>query len=263
MGPGRLICHPLRPRACRAALLACWLVFGLGREALGVEGERAGTALQAFRQAQAEYKKQPHDAQAAWHFGRACFELADYATNNAERAEIAGRGIAGCQQGIVLDTNSAPGHYYLGLNLGQLARTRDLGALKLVDEMEQEFLRAIKLDAAFDYAGAERSLGLLYRDAPSIVSIGSRTKARQHLQRALQLAPQYPENRLILIESCLKWGDRSGAIRELKTLDETWPKAQADFTGPAWTASWAEWEARREQARKKLEAPARLEAPRH
>ena len=237
--------------------------MGLGGVAGAVEGEQSGAALQAFRQAQTEYKKQPQDTQAGWHFGRACFDLADFATNNAERAEIAGRGITACRQSIARGSNCAPAHYYLGLNLGQLARTRDLGALKLVDEMEQEFIRAIGLDAAFDYAGPERSLAMLYRDAPAIVSIGSRSKARQHLQRALQMAPQYPDNRLILIESCLKWGDRSGAARELKTLDATWPKAQADFAGPTWTNSWTDWEARREQARKKLETLARLDSSRH
>jgi hypothetical protein len=237
--------------------------MGLIGVAGAVEGEQSGAALQTFRQAQADYKKQPQDPQAAWHFGRACFDLADYATNSAERAEIAAQGIAACRQSIARGSNSAPAHYYLSLNLGQLARTRDLGALKLVDEMEQEFIRAIGLDAAFDYAGPERSLALLYRDAPAIVSIGSRSKARQHLQRALQMAPQYPDNRLILIESCLKWGDRSGAARELKILDETWQKAQADFAGPAWTTSWADWEGRREQARKKLETIARLDSSRH
>ncbi len=76
--------------------------------------------------------------------------------------------------------NSAPAHYYLAMNLGQLARTEFLGALKLVREMEREFKTAAELDAQFDFAGPERSLGLLYRDAPGWpVSIGSKRKARE------------------------------------------------------------------------------------
>ncbi len=242
--------------------MAGLLVLSLGRVAPAVGGEASSAAWQAFHQAEAEYQRQPKDAQAAWHFGRACFDLADFATNNNERAEIANRGIDACRQLLTRDPSSGQGHYYLALNLGQLARTRDLGALKLVDSMEREFSRAIELDAAFDYAGPERSLGLLYRDAPSILSIGSRSKARQHLQRALQLAPQYPENHLILMESCLKWGDRSGASRELKAIDEIWAKARADLAGPAWASNWAEWENRREQARKKLDGAAHLETTR-
>ncbi|MCX6930190.1 MAG: hypothetical protein NT154_44320 [Verrucomicrobia bacterium] len=60
--------------------------------------------------------------------------------------ETADQGIAACRLAIMRETNSAPAHYYLGLNLGQLARTKGLGALKLVDQMEREFNRAHDLD---------------------------------------------------------------------------------------------------------------------
>ena len=39
---------------------------------------------------------------------------------------------AACRQALAQGSNSAPAHYYLGMNLGQLARTRGLSALKLV-----------------------------------------------------------------------------------------------------------------------------------
>jgi Flp pilus assembly protein TadD len=96
-----------------------------------------------------------------------------------------------------------------------------------------------------------------------IGSIGSRSKARQHLERALQLAPEYPENRLNLVESDLKWGDRKSARQELKLLEQGWPSARARFSGPAWASSWADWQTRLEKAKKILEEPARLESPRH
>src|SRR5204863_9133981 len=99
-------------------------------------------------------------------------------------------------------------HYYLGMNLAQLAQTKMLGALKIVTQMEREFSIVRDLDEEFDQAGADRNLGLLYRDAPAIGSIGSRGKARQHLEHAVKLAPPSPENRLNLIETYLKWGER-------------------------------------------------------
>lgn len=55
-------------------------------------------------------------------------------------------------QNVARDPKSAAGHYYLGMNLGQLARTKLLGALKLVDEMEREFKAAVALDERFDHA---------------------------------------------------------------------------------------------------------------
>lgn len=224
----------------------------------------ATAARKEFNAAQARYKAAPESTEAAWQLGRACFDLAEFATRNGERAELAEQGIAACRTALARASNSAPLHQYLGMNLGQLARTKILGALKLVSQMEREFTLARGLDEHLDYAGPDRSLGLLYRDAPAIGSIGSRSKAREHLQRAAELAPDYPENRLNLVESYSKWGDNDAARRELKALEESLPVARSRFSGPAWAASWADWEPRLAAAKSKLEDPAKkLETPRH
>jgi len=206
----------------------------------------AARAGAEFHRAQNEFQSNTNDFAAAWHFARACYDFADFATNDTERATLAIQGIAASRQLLVSRPKSAPGHYYLGMNLGQLARTELLGALKLVGEMEREFKTADDLDEQFDYAGPARCLGLLYRDAPGWpASIGSRHKAREWLERAVKLAPGYPENHLNLIESELKWNDRAGAESELKTLDALWPKAQTNFAGVDWEPSWADWTGRK------------------
>jgi tetratricopeptide (TPR) repeat protein len=241
-----------------------WLAAGLGflagtAQALAdapiAEPGFAAYAQSSFQEAQARYRQAPGEATAAWQFGRACFYLAEFATNNAQRAALAEPGIAACLQAIARESNSAPAHYYLGMNLGQLARTKGLTALRLVSQMQREFTRARDLDERLNWAGPDRSLGLLYRDAPAIGSIGSRTRAREHLQRAVELAPQYPENRLNLIESYLKWGERTGAYRELQALEAAWPGARTNFVGEAWAASWADWEPRRQKLKKRIEGP--------
>jgi tetratricopeptide (TPR) repeat protein len=224
--------------------------------------QAASLASKRFQEAQAEYKKLPRDEQAAWQFARATFDLAEFATNSTERSQVAEQGIAACKQLLEREPNSGPGHYYLGMNLAQLARTRGIGALKLVTEMEHEFGRARELDASLDFAGPDRNLGLLYRDAPTLISIGSRVRAKKHLERAVELAPDYPDNRLNLIESFLNWGDRPGVKRETKALNEAWPRARAALTGENWTSSWVDWETRREKVQKKVEEPPRgLDAP--
>src|SRR5260370_20620318 len=172
-----------------------------------VEANFAGSAQKTFLDAEPNYKHNPTNAEVAWRFAEATFDWAEYATNSAQRAELAEKGIAASRKAVAGAPHSVAGHYYLGMNLGQLARTKSFGALKLVGQMEHEFTIARDLDEHFDHAGPDRNLGLLYRDAPALGSIGSRTKARQHLQRAVQLAPDFPENRLNLIEADLKWGD--------------------------------------------------------
>jgi hypothetical protein len=204
-----------------------------------------------------------NSATAGWQFARACFDLAEFATNSTERAALAQRGIAAARQVIASEPKNAPAHYYLGMNLGQLARTRFLGALKIVGELERAFLRTLELDPDFDHAGPDRNLGLLYRDAPSIGSVGSRRKANQHLQNAVRRAPKYPENRLNLAESLLGWGDRRGAVRELKALEENWDEAKKELSGPYWESSWADWEPRRQKLSERLsESLPGLKSPR-
>lgn len=209
-------------------------------------------AEQTFQRAQQLYESQPQDVQAAWEYARACFDLADFATNNAQRARVAELGIAAARQALERDSNSAAAHYYYGMNLGQLAHTKLLGALKLVGQMEREFQRALALNESFDHAGADRNLGLLYRDAPSVGSVGDRAKAREHLLRAVELAPDFPENQLNLIEAYLKWGRRDDARQQLKKLEAILPQARAKFTGPASAPDWADWDHRIEVIKQRL-----------
>lgn len=244
-------------------LVTVWLVLGHATYAESAQFDPVSGAEKAYAKARTDYSMHPADPRVIWEFGRSTFDLADLVPGNARRAEIAQEGIEACKRGLEQAPSSAQLHYYLGLNLGELARTKSLGALRLVDQMEREFIKSIELDSSFDYAGAERSLGMLYRDAPSFASIGSKSKARIHLQRALELAPRYPENRLEVLESELKWGERKTARTELKLLEQGWNAAHSEFAGPDWLASWADWTARLEKARKALDEPARLETPRH
>ena len=184
----------------------------------------------------------------------ACYDAADIATNDAERASLAREGIASCRKSIVAKADYAGTHYYLGMNYGQLAHTEQFWtALNLVREMEHEFKTAAGLDPLFDYAGPERNLGLLYLQAPGVVSIGSNRKARVYLESAAKLAPDYPENLLNLAEAYLEWNDPNKAGMELKLLEAAWPKAQTNFASGAWMENWDNWATRRDEVAKALE----------
>jgi tetratricopeptide (TPR) repeat protein len=226
------------------------------------ENESAARVRRLYWEADARFKKEPKNLEVAWQFGRACFDAAEFSTNSIERAQIAEQGIAACKQALVQNRNSAVAHYYLGMNFGELAQTRGLGALKLVDQMEREFEFARTLDESLDYAGPDRNLGMLYRDAPSWISVGSKSKARKHLIHAVELAPDYPDNRLNLAEGYVKWSDRVGIRREYKALEELWPKARTNLVGAAWTSSWVDWEQRLKELKKKVDEPSKaLESP--
>lgn len=221
----------------------------------------AAYAEQVYAAASQNYLKAPTNAVTAWQYGRACFDRAEFATNSAERATLAEQGIGACRKALAQQPNSAPAHYYLAMNLGQLARTRTLSALRLVNEMETAFKAARGLDERVNFAGPDRNLGRLYLEAPGWpTSIGNRSKARLHLRRAAELVPDYPENRLNLVEAYLQWGDRNAAARELKEVEALWPIAAANLTGEEWVAAWADWQARLKRVTKELEAEVRTQS---
>ena len=219
------------------------------------ESPFAQRAEKAYQEARASHRAEPAKDELAWRFARACFYRADYTASNSQRAALAEEGIAVCRQLVKRRPELAAGHYYLALNLGQLARTKTLGALSIVDEMETEFKAAIALDPRLDYAGPDLSLGILYRDAPGWpASIGSRAKAREHLRRAVKHSPDYPENRLTLLESYLEWDDKQAFQEELADTAKLMAAARKQFTGVEWEENWADWTPRWEKLKSKAPA---------
>ena len=209
-------------------------------------------AKNAYTMTKQAWQTNPPAPDAAWQFAQACFDLAEIDEDG--RARIAQEAIDACQKSLKTHTN-AGNYYYLGLNLGQLARTKKLGALKLVDEMEVALKKAIETDRKFDYAGADRSLGMLYRDAPGWpASIGSRSKAKQHLAKAVQLAPEYPGNHVSLIESFISWGDLNAARAAVSLAEPHLRQARLELTGDRWKESWREWDHSWERIRRRTGA---------
>ena len=228
-----------------------WLCLaGLGA-ALTASGKSEGeltpsqsAAEEAYLAAKARYQTNVNDDGLAQKFASACFDRADLTGKDALRASTAREGIQVCRRWLQRSPNQAAAHYYLGMNLAQMARTKSLGALSIVKEMEKEWLAAVALEPHCDYAGADRNLGLLYRDTPGFpLSIGSRIKAEQHLQHAVELNPEYPENHLNLIETDFKYKP-SAVAAEYKKLREILPAARKQFSGPAWQSAWEDWDPR-------------------
>jgi len=224
------------------------------------EGGDAGNVFRhraklEFDAARESYLADTSSVEAAWEFGRASFDLAEFAGNKVERETISAQGIAACRRAVLLAPQSAPAHYYLGLNLGQMARVHLFKGLGIVSEMERTFLAARKLDPLFDYAGADRALGLLYHKAPGWpISLGDNAKANRHLNEAIRLRPHYPGNRIALAEFLWERRRFREFWREWETIEELLPRAREEFAGPKWELSWVEWSQRLKRLRSDAEA---------
>lgn len=199
----------------------------------------------AFSAAKENVRTNQTNVTALLQLARAAFDWAEFATKDSQRAAIANTGIDAARTAIQRETTNAAARYWLGMNLGQLARTKTLGALKIVREMEQEFHGARTLDPHTDHAGPDRSLGFLYRDAPGWpTSIGSKKKARKHFERAIELNPEFPDNQLGLLESFNEWNETGNFQRQLKITERVLAEAKSKFTGLDWEWSWADWNER-------------------
>lgn len=224
-------------------------------EAADIRKAAMARAEAAYQEGKAAYGEARTQAVAAWHFARATFDWAEFAVTKDDRARIAEEGIAAGRRAVALGPELTASHYYLAMNLGQLARTKLLGALSLVTEMEALFLKARTLDAGFDFGGPDRCLGLLYRDAPGWpVSVGNRKKARKHLEAAVRLAPDYIENRLNLLEALVEWGERTEAREARAELAARLPGARDRFAGERWAWSWQDWNQRWRRVTERMDA---------
>ncbi|MBK7997169.1 MAG: hypothetical protein IPK15_00180 [Verrucomicrobia bacterium] len=226
-------------------------------------GEHSNHVHQTYVDWTSRFARDKTNSETAWQFAKACFERADFSTNDTQRAAFAELGISASKRAIALDTNSAAAYFYLGVNLGQMARTKLFSALGLLDEMEAAWEKSIALDPKFHYAAAERSLGLLYLDAPGWpISLGSRSKARKHLQQATKLVPDYPENHLCWLEAQLKWGEAKLVKTQLSNMEAILRSARTNFTGAAWSRDWEDWEVRWKRIRAKAGSTSNARSPR-
>lgn len=243
------------------------LLLGFGCVPLLRAAEKAGVASPALTNATAlagqelattrqRFSAAATNSVAAWQLGRACFTWGKLLTSHPEQEKIYTEGVTACRRSIALDPKSAPGHYYLGMNIGRVADLkRNLAAFSMVKEVEKSFQRARELDEQFAHAGPDRNLGLLYQNAPGWpLSVGDKKLGRKHLIRAVELAGDYPENRLNLAEAAFDWKDLKLLQSELSAITKLWPVARTNFTGAEWELDWRDWEQRLKDLRRKTDS---------
>jgi len=218
----------------------------------------------AYLEAKSAHEQNSNSAEAQWKFAQACFDWADFNSSSSIKESVAEEGAKATRMLIKTNSSSAEGHYYLAMNLGEIAETKSLGALRLVSQMETEFKTALTLKPDLDFSGPDRNLGMLYLEAPGWpASVGNRSKAKHHFLECVKRSPNYPENLLDLIEADLKWNDKASALKILEDLDTLWPKALNDLSGLHWEPSWDDWTNRREVARQKLSSKPKQTNPSH
>lgn len=186
----------------------------------------------------------PDDYEACWKGARAAAWIAARAKDEEERKRYAMEGIELANSAVVVRPDGAEGHYYRARAMGELADVDHSYGVDAVKRMEEDCLAVIASDARFDHAAGHRFVGILYLECPGPpTSIGSARKAKKHLDQALDLAPDWPENRLWRGRFARKEEeDRERARKELQAVIDA-------ATPPGHTTEAEEW---RRDAREEL-----------
>ena len=97
--------------------------------------------------------------------------------------------------------------------------------------MIADWQKALELDPKFDHGGPDRMLGEIYTDLPKY--FGTKdvrqdlNKAIQHLEKSIQIAPDYPTQRIDLATALLKANRKDEAriaLESAKTKIPKWPE---------------------------------------
>ncbi|MEM7676375.1 MAG: hypothetical protein AAF449_10270 [Myxococcota bacterium] len=162
---------------------------------------------------------QPNHGEAAWRAARALY-LQTYATSDDH-----GKRTERCLDVSAVATaysDRAEAHYYKALCMGARANARQIEGLDLVPRMEEAGKAALAADQGIEHAGPHRLLGGIYLFAPAWpASIGDLDLALEHLNAAVELAPDWAENHLLLAHALVEdeqYAEGRAALNRAKKL---------------------------------------------
>jgi TRAP transporter T-component len=122
--------------------------------------------------------------ESAWKLSRVCYWLGTHGPQSERRAALE-RGLRAGEAAARTGPERPEGHFWLAANMGRLAESFGIGqGIKYRGRIRDELERVIAIDPMWQGGSADAALGQWYFEVPRIFG-GNRTKAEEHLRRAL------------------------------------------------------------------------------
>lgn len=160
--------------------------------------------------------------------------------NKKERRLWAEKGMAYANRCVEVAPNMPECYYWRAVNTGLYHSVKIIGYQDGIKQMIDDCNAVIAMGrASYDNAGPWRIQGQIFTKLPET---GGRPdsitrdldKALAYLYRAVELAPDYPENRIALAEALYKEGRPDEAREELTIAQEEAPNWKVDSSYPEW-----------------------------
>jgi tetratricopeptide (TPR) repeat protein len=180
-------------------------------------------------------EKDPNSYELLWRGARSCAWLTDEFTDHDRRASWAEKGVSYAKRAVMQNDRRVEGLYYYGINLGQDATTKTVGAYLMVGKVKKAAESAKKIDEKFDHAGPGRLLGNIYAKAPPWpASIGDTDEGVTQLKRVVEIAPDYPQNHLHYADALYADGQYPAAEKEYQVMLDWQLPPELAYRGARW-----------------------------
>jgi tetratricopeptide (TPR) repeat protein len=173
----------------------------------------------------------PKSYEAAWRAAKDAGWLADELYNDkTKRAHYSGVGRDYSKAAIDLNPNGVEGHYYSGITTGLWVTTEVIGAKFDAPKVRDAAKKASQIDPKFDRGGPYRLLGIVYAKAPPWpASIGDTEKGVDYLKKALEIAPDFPLNNLLMGDAFAADGQYPEAMKQYHKVLAAQPQSEYHF----------------------------------
>lgn len=176
---------------------------------------RVDEALQSLLQA---FEMDPSHYDVNWRLAKYSYYFAAHTSDKTARNSAIRQGIAAGERAVKLQPDKPEGHFWLGANLGERARSQGaFRALGTVGNVRREMETVLKLDPGYQNGSAYMVLAQIDLELPGLVG-GDKKRAVQRLEQGLVYGKENAFLRLRLAEAYLAVKNKAEARRQLDVI---------------------------------------------